>query len=653
MRKIRHSRLFYFRLYYEQFTPALLLFVLTLFTIMASGGAANAQQDFIGDAQGLQRASRITRDWTIFGRVTTLGGDPIRAAKVLVDTGAVRPEILETNLKGEFTTQVSGTVTQYDALHVKVTASRDGYFTAHETADFLAKENVTREIVVVLREASESSELLSPAALVASLEGRFRSPATLALVPGPAWKDYQKGADKLFVANSPQDAVSSLTKSVGKAPGCVNCRLLLCLAHLAGDGIASADLQEKEIDKLTQSGKMPQERATLLYIAGVVETWRNQNKNALGFFQKALALQPSDPNVLLEMGRTLLFEKNWEAADDYLEKAIKAGSSTEAHLLRARALMEEGDVSSAEGEMKAYIGDRPVRTLPTEARLTYLDLQQRVEMRSLSKVKSVVNQPLPELIKAMPELKGLEAAPNQDALPTILQKVGENVEAFFRDFSNTVSEEDIRVENLRADGQFKGGRTEKDNYLLTAKPEKWGLGLTEYRAAPDGSSTQPQEAHAGAMRTKGFASASVVFHPLCQGDARYRYLGRQQIDGRDTFVLAFAQQPEKAKMVGLIIVNGVSEPALVQGVAWVDAQNYEILRMRTDLLKPLSKVRLSRQTTVIHYDEIHFKDTPAGLWLPKEVVVTVDFKGHTFRNSHTYSNFKHFNVAAEEKRKEG
>jgi hypothetical protein len=36
---------------------------------------------------------------------------------------------------------------------------------------------------------------------------------------------------------------------------------------------------------------------------------------------------------------------------------------------------------------------------------------------------------------------------------------------------------------------------------------------------------------------------------------------------------------------------------------------------KTDLLKPLPKVRLAWQTTEIQYGQIHFKDTPAELWL--------------------------------------
>jgi hypothetical protein len=179
------------------------------------------------------------------------------------------------------------------------------------------------------------------------------------------------------------------------------------------------------------------------------------------------------------------------------------------------------------------------------------------------------------------------------------------------------------------------------------------LGLTEYRATPEGKAVEAQGPTTGSIRTKGFASASWVFHPNCQEDVRYRYLGRQKVQGQEMAVLAFAQQPEKAKMIGMVIVDGISEPALIQGIAWVDTTNYQITRMRSDLLRPLAKLRLARQTTEIQFVEVHFNDAPSGLWLPQNVTVTVEWKGKTFRNSHTYSNFKRFNVAAAEKLKQG
>ncbi len=626
------------------------LIVLTLLPAAASGQAAAAHDGF--DMTDLQHATRVARVWPIFGRVTTLGGEAVLGARVKVDVTGGMPQILETNVKGEFRTEYTLVVDQFSSVHVRVVASKDGYAVAHETADFAGKDGVTREIVVALREESENSDLLSPSALVSSLEKRFRSPDTLASVPESARKNFEKGVAELFGEGSPQEAISSLRKSVNRAPDCVNCRLLLCLADLAADNIVSGDLEEIEIDRLTHSANMPREKVTLQYIAGVVETWRHENANAVGFFQKALEIMPSDSIVLQELGRTLLLQNNWEAADLYLEKAITSGASSEAHLLRARALSEEGDTDTADAEMRAYLGKKPVRELPLAARLAYLDLQRRLELTSQGKVKSVVDESLPELTRAMVELKGIEVAQNQDELPLMLQKIGANVEAFFQNFSNTISQEKTLMENLGQNGKVKASATEKANYLLLARSENWGLGLTEYRAnrEKNGQNTDPQ---IGSLRSSGFASASVVFHPSCQNETSFRYLGRQRIGEREVLVIAFAQQPGKAKRIGEFVANGVSEPALVQGIAWVDAQDYHIVRMRTDLLRPLAKVRLVRQTTEIRYGEVHFKDVSAGVWLPQDVIVTVQWRGRTFRNSHHYSDFKLFNVGAEEKRKQG
>ena len=48
---------------------------------------------------------------------------------------------------------------------------------------------------------------------------------------------------------------------------------------------------------------------------------------------------------------------------------------------------------------------------------------------------------------------------------------------------------------------------------------------------------------------------------------------------------------------------------------------------------------------------MHFKDPANTYWLPREVVVTVQWKGKTFRNLHEYSDFHLFNVASTEKLK--
>ena len=115
--------------------------------------------------------------------------------------------------------------------------------------------------------------------------------------------------------------------------------------------------------------------------------------------------------------------------------------------------------------------------------------------------------------------------------------------------------------------------------------------------------------------------------------------------------MAFAQRPETARLLERFNTNDASVLILVQGVVWVDSSTYQIVRLRTDLLKPADKVRLERQTTEITYGEVRFKDSPNPYWLPREVVVTVEWKGKTFRNLHEYSDFRLFNVESKEKRK--
>jgi hypothetical protein len=86
-----------------------------------------------------------------------------------------------------------------------------------------------------------------------------------------------------------------------------------------------------------------------------------------------------------------------------------------------------------------------------------------------------------------------------------------------------------------------------------------------------------------------------------------------------------------------------------QGLAWVDSETYEITRLRTDLLVPLSAVKLERETTEIAFSEVQFKSVGRGFSLPQQVTVTVDWNGRHLQNEHLYSEFKLFNVEATDK----
>jgi tetratricopeptide (TPR) repeat protein len=579
-------------------------------------------------------------------------GDPLGGVRVRVDAGSGMGSVraLKTNLQGEFQTVFTFNADMYKRLTVNLVATRSGYAEAHATVEFGARDK-TSGIDLVLRELTENPDQLSMATLVDTLAPRLRQDA--AKGPGAEAarkeKEFARGCEELIDRHDAVRAVPLLSKGVGGAPRCVECRLLLTLALLQSGSWAGANRQLEEVTKLNDAATSKRPEPAL--IAGVLEEWRGEASRAAGFFQKALEIDPNSILALQEMGRVQISQKNWEAADRYLERAIRAGARDEARLLRVRALLEEGDNVEAGREMDQYTARHDLKTLPYEARTLYVQVKERLSLERYAKVKTVLTESPQDLVKDMPELKGIRMASNQDELEVVLKNVGEGVESFFKNFPNTVSLEQIHQERLGKDGKVARALDQDFQYLLLARTDKWGLGIEEHRATAQGASTTLGGYNEGLMLTSGFASVSLLFHPAYQNGAGFRYLGRQSLDGKDLYVIAFAQNPQRARTEERFSTDEGSALILIQGLAWIDPTNFQIVRLRTDLLAPQSKVRLQKQTTEIHFKEVSFKEVATAFWLPQEVSVTVDWRGRIYRNWHRYSGFKLFNVETKEERK--
>lgn len=600
---------------------------------------------YILDQANLQAVEKTK--WDVFGKVTDIREQPVRAALVLVDLG-LGPSFarqLTTDVQGEFQTEYQFMTPTVKQLNVRLTVRAAGYHDAYEFVNF--SKDKTWEIDITLRPATGSADELKVESLVETLapplsEGLQKDPSLAS-----SRKDLDKGAAAFLDGDGPV-AIQNLQKVVDRHPDCGHCRTFLGLAMLQAGSWNGAGKQFIEADKIAQSSGTNQDKAESLLIVGEMENWKGEYDKAAGFLTQAKGLDPKNAFILQELGRTLIFQKNWEAADQYLDEATRAGAPKEAELLRVRALLEEGDPATAAAVMKDYIGGRSVSGLPPEVRSLNSQVEARLSMQNASEVQSVVTQPLGELIAAVPELKGLEPAASQDDLPSILQKTGENVREFFTGFQNTISVEQVREERLGKNGKVKDFQNLKFQYLLLSQPQQGRMELEEYRTNEHGDRTAPTGLDSGFMLTSGFASASLLFHPAYQSGAKFRYLGRQKVNGRTLDVVGFAEIPDKAEMIERFNTHDASILVVFQGLAWIDPDAYKIVRLRTDLLKPESKIRLERQTTEITYDPVQFKQVASTVWLPSEVAVTVEWAGKTFRNMHRYSDFKLFNTGTEE-----
>ena len=148
--------------------------------------------------------------------------------------------------------------------------------------------------------------------------------------------------------------------------------------------------------------------------------------------------------------------------------------------------------------------------------------------------------------------------------------------------------------------------------------------------------------HAGPPTSQGFATSWVHFHTPNRPQATFRYLGEQKMDGRHALVLAFAQKPQSVLSPSMFRYQGKTAPMFLQGVAWVDASDFRILRLRTDLLSPLPEVSLHRLTANIQFVPTRIKEVPSLLSLPREVTVTAEVSGATLQEIHRYSEYRLF-----------
>ena len=267
--------------------------------------------------------------------------------------------------------------------------------------------------------------------------------------------------------------------------------------------------------------------------------------------------------------------------------------------------------------------------------------------------QAYLEEPLKQLVKRIPELKGIRPAADHQAPAMILQRTGARVDEFFDNMVDLIANEDIRQERLGAFGVARGSKSVHDNYLVLRRGNGRGVDFEEFRMDEQGDRLEQVGATSGFLVTSGFALICMHFSRALQRDSRFLYLGDQRVGAGEAYVVAFAQMPGEATLkVALRGPRGSAVHMLTQGVAWIDRGSFQFLRMRTDLLAPQPEMGLEVQTTEVDFSEVRLQDVATPLWLPRSVRVYVKFGKsldrpveEAFKNVHHYTNYRRYRVS--------
>ena len=293
---------------------------------------------------------------------------------------------------------------------------------------------------------------------------------------------------------------------------------------------------------------------------------------------------------------------------------------------------------------------QPDTATPTDPQVPALDgsdVSENTIKNLTAEATTYADMPLDRLIKQIPELKDLQPAADPNQLPMILKNTGRTVDDFSNNISDMIAREDLTQEKLKPDGKVKAKRHVQDNYLILHHGYSWGSSA-EYRMDDQGNRLGPIGLAQGFLVTAGHALSSIQFSTIAQSQSqtRYRYLGAEMLGSRETYVLAFAQNLDDDNFATVMTGTGGKEVSLrTQGILWIDESNFQILRMRSDLLYQSKELQLRQVTTDIDFSQVQIQNAPAPLWLPNDVTVFIEVGNEKFRNQHHYTNYHRYQVA--------
>jgi hypothetical protein len=85
-------------------------------------------------------------------------------------------------------------------------------------------------------------------------------------------------------------------------------------------------------------------------------------------------------------------------------------------------------------------------------------------------------------------------------------------------------------------------------------------------------------------------------------------------------------------------------PVEWQGTAWIEPASGSVVRVTAGLMESMEDMGLKSLTADVQYAPFEFTGEPGSHWLPSTAAIEVETPHQRWRNTHTFSNYKHFSV---------
>jgi len=424
-----------------------------------------------------------------------------------------------------------------------------------------------------------------------------------------------------------------------------------------------------------------------LYVMGLAAEKKGNPLEARKYWEKSLSFDPTQQVAVYALGQSYLSGGNYSKADELGRKLLQLDpNSWKAHSLVASAAFRQekyGEaVSHAErawelgGELAGSISivlaqalavqDRRAEAI--EALKRYLATQsdeKRIEtaQQLLDRLQSNADRfviagselenarsdvPPPEITPLVekwvpPNVDEVTAPVEPGAscdLNDVLEKAGHQLQLLPETLDRFSANETIQHQRVNEKGIASNSSTVTFAYVVSIHETRHGfLNVEEYRNGTDSQSVFPDH-----LATRGLPSQVFLFHPYYQRDFEMKCEGLARQGTGFAWQIHFQQEKDVPSRMQVHYLNGKRFPVPLKGRAWIDAANYEVIRLQTDIREPLKEAGLYAQHTDIEYGPVRFQKDNLDLWLPIRAEIYMQTRGHRIHRRHDFDNYLLFAV---------
>ena len=459
-----------------------------------------------------------------------------------------------------------------------------------------------------------------------------------------AQKDIGKALDALR-GNRPADARNYLHDAQRDAPNSAEVEYLFGVyASRTGDPSTAQTHWARALEL------NPNHLSSLLAVS---QSLLQQQKaaSAAPYLTRALEIEPSSWRAHMLMAQSYQFQGQKEQAIKEAERALELGHEQAASIepLLAHALYETGEKDRALQMLTAYVAAHSsdanaakllerLKNPATATHTTVVTTTTEVPNVADAVVAMPSNWLPPDVDEKIPAVEPGATC----SLSDVVQKAGEQLQKLTHDVDRFTATESLTHESINRYGIASSPEKRRFDYLVSIQEVRQGyLGVTEYR---NGGGAQDQ--FPDGIVTNGLPALVLIFHPWYAPNYEMTCEGLSRTNAGLAWQVHFRQIPGKPNELKTYQfgVSGPSYGVALRGRAWISADTYQIVRMETDIVKPMPEIKLLAEHTTVEYGQVAFQKGTVSLWLPQNAEVYLAWRGRQMHRRHSFSNYLLFAV---------